>query len=191
MERVEILVEEKSMQAVLEIILPKILANKWILDENYFIRSHEGKTDLKKSIPSKVKVFSNYHTPAGVIVIQDQDSNDCKLLKTELFNLCRQHGQCPILIRIVCKELESWYLGDMNAIKQAYPKFKAEQHSLKSKFKNPDSIVNASKELEKILPEFQKVTSARNIAPYLDINGNNKSISFAQFISGVKLFFGN
>ena len=81
MPRIEILTEEPSMQAVLENLLPQILPNQWILGENYFIRAHEGKNDLQKSIPKKIKVFSHYHEPAGVVIIHDQDANDCKELK--------------------------------------------------------------------------------------------------------------
>ena len=51
MARIEILVEEPSMKEFLNILLPKILDNDWILNENYFIRSFEGKSDLQKNIP--------------------------------------------------------------------------------------------------------------------------------------------
>ena len=61
MARIEILVEEKSMKELLSVLLPTILPNNWILDENYFIRSFEGKSDLQKNIPSKVKVLSNWN----------------------------------------------------------------------------------------------------------------------------------
>jgi hypothetical protein len=189
MARVEILVEEKSMKELLSILLPKILPEKWILDENYFIRSFEGKSDLQKNIPAKVKVLSNWHQQLnGVIILQDQDNEDCIILKRHLMSLCNT-GNCLKLIRIVCKELESWYLGDFNSIQLAYPSFNANRYRNKSKFRNPD-ICNASNEIKKILPGFQKVSSAKKIAPFLDIS-NNKSESFNQFISGILLFFQN
>lgn len=82
MARIEILVEEPSMKEFLNILLPKILDNDWILNENYFIRSFEGKSDLQKNIPSKVKLLSNWnHEASGIIIMQDQDSSDCKILK--------------------------------------------------------------------------------------------------------------
>lgn len=194
MARIEILTEEPSMRDVLEIILPKILSKKWILGENYFIRPHQGKSDLQKSIPRKVKVFSNYYEPAGVIIIHDQDSHDCKELKNKLLMLSKSETSddtlCPLLIRIACRELEAWYLGDMKAIQAAYPRFKAEQYTKKEKFRNPDNLNNTAEELEKILPDFQKGASARTITPYLDTNPeNNKSESYRQFITGVTAFF--
>lgn len=52
MDRLEFLVEERSMAEVLKVLLPRILPASWVLDENYFIRPHEGKSDLKRSIPT-------------------------------------------------------------------------------------------------------------------------------------------
>lgn len=88
MARIEILVEEPSMKEFLNILLPKILDNDWILNENYFIRSFEGKSDLQKNIPSKVKLLSNWnHEASGIIIMQDQDSSDCKILKKAVRHL--------------------------------------------------------------------------------------------------------
>lgn len=187
MARIEILLEERSMKEVLEVLLPKILPTEWVLNGNYFLRPHEGKGDLKKSIPNKVKVFSNWHEPAGIIILQDQDSSDCRSLKNELSELCKSNGSCKHLIRIVCRELEAWYLADMEAIQKAYPKFQKDKYENKSLFRNPE-ICNASNELAKILPEFQKVGSAKAIAPYLMV-GNSKAESFRQFVTGTIKFF--
>ena len=48
MARIEILVEEPSMKEFLGILLPKVIQEPWILNENYFIRAFEGKNDYKK-----------------------------------------------------------------------------------------------------------------------------------------------
>lgn len=189
MARVEILIEEPSMEQVLRVILPKILPDYWVLDKNYFIRPHEGKSDLQKSIPKKVKVFSRYQELTGIVVVQDQDSHDCKILKSQLLELCSSNGDCPVLVRIVCRELETWYLGNMQAIQSAYPQFPIKKYQNKAKFREPDKL-NAADELKKILPEFQKISSARAIAPYLIVNqANNKSLSFHNFIKGITNFF--
>ncbi|TAE49129.1 MAG: DUF4276 family protein [Cytophagales bacterium] len=104
-----------------------------------------------------------------------------------------QNGDCKVLIRIVCRELESWYLGDMQAIQQAYPSFKLDKYTNKKKFREPDIMNNAAEEIEKILPEFKKINSAKLISQYLDVvNGlknKNKSESYKQFIKGVQKFF--
>lgn len=186
MNRIEILVEEKSMEEFLRIFLPKILPPNWQIDTNCFIRSFEGKSDLQKWLPKQIKVFSNWHEPIGVIVLQDQDSADCKKLKQKLCTLISDYGVLPYLVRIVCKELEAWYIGDFEAIQLAYPHFNAANYIRKAKFRNPD-VCNAADELKKILPEIQKVSAAKKISPFLKIE-SNKSESFQQFVSGIRKF---
>ena len=102
-------------------------------------------------------------------------------------DICNLNGFCPKLVRIVCKELESWYIGDFEAVHKAYPKFNPTNFKNKSRFRNPD-ICNASIEMKKIVPEFQKVGGAKKIAPFIDIE-KNRSESFQQTISGLKRFF--
>ncbi|QKJ61971.1 DUF4276 family protein [Flavobacterium sp. M31R6] len=188
MARIEILVEEPSMKEFLTILLPNVLDNQWNLNGNYFIRSFEGKSDLQKNIPSKVKFLSNWnHEAVGVVIMQDQDSSDCKILKQKLLNICNQNGNCPKLVRIICRELESWYIGDFVAVNKAYPSFKHQNYINKSKFRIPDNC-NAFDEIKKIVPDFQKVGGAKKIAPFINVE-TNKSESFQQTISGVIRFF--
>lgn len=174
------------MQRALEILLPKVLPSSYKLGENCFLRPHNGKSDLKHSIPKKVKVFSRYYEPTKLVILHDQDSNDCKTLKRDLMRLCKENGDCPVLIRIPCRELEAWYLGDMEAIEQAYPRFKAKQFRNKEKFRNPD-LCQASSELKKIIPTFQKGIAAKAIPKFMRID-ENTSPSFKQFVNGLKNF---
>ncbi|NJO92961.1 MAG: DUF4276 family protein [Chloroflexia bacterium] len=185
-EIVEILVEEPSMRNFLNELLPKILPEGYILNGNCFIRAHQGKHDLQKSIPRKVIAFQHQSTPYKVIIVQDQDSNDCKVLKSHLQSLIVDNSPVPVLIRIVCRELESWYIGDMKAISMVYSGFKAERYINWAKFRIPDNC-NASDELRKLIPTFQKGYASKEISRYIDID-NNKSESFNQFVSGIKRF---
>ena len=158
------------------------------MDQNYFIRKHQGKSDLKKSIPSKIKAFSHFHEKVGVVIVQDQDSNDCKILKQSLLQLCWVNNpEIDVLVRIVCRELESWYIGDFDAVSAAYPSFKADTYKRKALFRNPD-ICNAKNELQKILSEYHEISSAQSIAQHMDIE-KNSSQSFNQFITGISMFF--
>ena len=184
--QVEILVEEPSMNFFLDGLLPKILPPGIVLYQNCFIRAPEGKQDLQKQLPKKVRALSHLPKEVKVIVIQDQDSWDCVILKKALKNLVETNSKLPNLIRIACKELESWYLGDMEAIEKIYGKFKSERYRAWSKFRNPD-LCNAFDEIRKIVPEFQKGSAAKEITQYLDI-ANNKSNSFQNFVNGVKSF---
>mgnify|MGYP005823249739 CR=1 FL=1 len=175
--RIEFLLEEESMSNFLKIILPKILPSDIILDRNCFLRPHSGKSDLAKSIPIKVRAFSN---KTKFVII---DLSDCKKLKNDLSNLIIKNGGKDFLIRIPCRELESWYLGDMESIEKVYPGFKAKNYKNKAAFRNPDEC-HASKDLSRICPDFQKGYASKNIAKYMDINTNN-SKSFNVFINGI------
>ena len=185
--RIEFLLEEQSMAFFLEELLPRILPPQYQLNVNYFLRPHNGKSDLLKSIPRKVKAFSNvnYET-VKIVVLHDQDSNDCIKLKSKLKTICEESGTCPVLIRIVCRELEAWHLGCFDGLEKVYPRLKGSIHRNKAKFRNPDSC-HASDELRRIVPEFKKSDTARQMGKIIDIN-SNKSDSFQQFISGLSKF---
>lgn len=182
-ERVEILVEELSMSEFLKGFLPRILSEKYILEQNYFIRPHNGKNDLQKSIPKKIRGFRNFHQPTKFVIVHDQDSNDCRTLKKELQGLC---GAASVLIRIPCRELESWYLGDMDSLEALYPRFKSAQYRHRKAFRNPDEC-SAAAELERLIPEFQKVAAARSMASRIAIT-TNTSPSFQAFVRGLEQF---
>ncbi len=186
MMRLEFLLEEPSMENVLKNILPLILPPEYQYNINYFLRPHQGKAELQKSIPHKMKYFSHYYEPVMVIILHDQDSNDCFQLKKELTELCENRGKCKVLIRIVCRELESWYFGDMDAIEAAYPdKFNANKYKNKAKYRNPDLLNNAAEEMSKILPTFQKLNASKNISKHLKLE-QNTSPSLRNFVSGLK-----
>jgi len=184
MVRLEFLLEELSMESFLKGFLPKILPDDYVHNQNYFLHPHQGKSDLLKSIPNKLKI--DYGEKTAFIILHDQDSNNCIDLKNKIKNICQTNNRNDnhYLIRIVCKELESWYLGDLDAIEQAFPKFKAVKYKNKTKFRNPDAI-NASDEIVKLLPDFQKNKGAKLISQHIDI-ANNKSNSFKQFVSGLQ-----
>lgn len=183
MDRLEFLVEERSMAEVLKVLLPRILPASWVLDENYFIRPHEGKSDLKRSIPKKLKGFAQHkEQTTGFIIIQDQDSNDCRQLKQELVALCKanQAPNIKFLVRIVCHELEAWYLGDMKAIQAVFPRFNPARHLKKSLFRLPDTCQNPKTRLKDIVGDYQQIATAQMIAPYIDIE-HNRSESFREY----------
>lgn len=188
MDRLEIMVEERSIAEVLQVILPKVLPSGWALGENCFVRPHEGKQDLQQSIPRKIRVASKKDITTGFIILQDQDNNDCRELKAQLINLCQdaQKGNTyvPYKVRIVCHELESWYLGDMDAIEKVFPRFHAVNYKNKKKFRQPDDCQNPKQELKKIVGDYSQIATAREIAKYMNID-DNSSKSFHCFISCV------
>ena len=184
--QVEILVEEPSMKHFLEGILPTILPDDVILHSNCFIRVHEGKQHLQKEIPKKIKAYGHIRIPTKVIIIQDQDTANCIDLKQKLHRLVEESGSLPHLIRIACRELEAWYLGDMDAIEQVYPRFKADHFRKWAKFQDPDRLM-ASEELKKLIPDFRKGFASREIPKHMNLIGNS-SRSFNHLIGGITAF---
>jgi hypothetical protein len=180
---IEILTEEPSMEYFLKVILPKILPDDYQLGVNCFIRPHEGKSDLKKSIPRKIKAFPRLGYPVKVLILHDQDSNDCRKLKNDLQNLCSP-SNIPILIRIACRELENWYLGDFKAIEAVYPKVKADKFKNKAKYRDPDDL-HGSDEMERLTEEFSKSYASREIPKHMNLSSNN-SPSFNQLLIGIQ-----
>ena len=171
------LLEERSMKEVLDIILPQILPE----NVNFKTIPHNGKSDLEQSIPRKLKVWRQPDTK--FVIIRDQDSADCVEVKKHLQNLVNTTGQ-KALIRIACKELESWYFGDLKAVSKAYSRDITEL-SRKKKYRIPDKIGNPKEELRKLFPKHQQLDGAKRIALHMDVN-NNTSTSFNYFVSGVK-----
>lgn len=184
--RVEFLLEEASMKYFLQGLLPRILPEHLKLNYNCFLPPHDGKSDLFRSIPNKIRVFSNATEECRVVILHDQDSNDCKILKAKLRQLVYENGNCTTLIRIPCRELENWYLGDLDALEKIYPRFMAAKFEGKAKFRIPD-MVSGTDELKKKIPSFTKSFAAQQISPIIDIE-NNRSESFNQFVNGLRAF---
>lgn len=136
---------------------------------------------MQKSLVAKLRGWND--PDVKFVVIQDQDSNDCKELKAKLLDLCK-NSQKEVLIRIACHELEAWYFGDINALSTAYG-VDLSNVKRKSKYRIPDAIVNPKAELRRLLPEHQQMAGARKLAPIIKIE-NNSSVSFQMFIKGVK-----
>jgi Domain of unknown function (DUF4276) len=175
------LLEESSLENVLKEILPKIIP-----DEISFICiPHQGKQDLAKSIPKKIRAFQ-FNPATKFVIVHDQDSHDCKKLKSELLEICQNAGNKNILIRIICHELESWFLGDLVAVETAYglkPQSLSKRQN-QIKFRNPDQLNSAKEELRKLVSEYYPGTHSRMIAPYLSLT-KNKSRSFQVFLDGI------
>lgn len=183
--RLEILTEEPSMRYFLEGLLPRILPDDFVLNVNCFVYHHQGKSDLQKRLPNRIRAYQNYPQEVLVLVVHDQDSNDCILLKTKLLEMIDAVGlDIRHLVRIACRELENWYLGDLNSVEQIYPESKATKFAAKAKFRNPDKL-QGSDEMKRFSEAFTKINCARTIAPLLSIE-KNKSVSFNHFVSGLQ-----
>ena len=70
--------EELSARAMLEGLLPRI-APQWA-DIRYIV--FEGKQDMEKQLVRRMRSYRN--TDAHFIVIRDQDSGNCQVIKARL-----------------------------------------------------------------------------------------------------------
>jgi hypothetical protein len=180
--RVIFLLEEPSMKALLDPLLPRLVPG-WREGEHFQCVPHEGKSDLDRSIPRKLAAWRE----PGVrfIVVRDNDGGDCLALKARLIELCRSAGRPDSLVRLVCQELESWYLGDLQALSAAFGDPRLATPVLRKRHVDPDSSRKPSVELRRLAPTFQKIGTARVMAAQLD-EARNTSRSFRVFVSGVR-----
>ena len=144
----------------------------------------EGKQDLEKQLERKLR---GYLTPqAKFMILRDQDSGDCKIIKERLLKICQTAGKPEALVRIVCRELESWYLGDLAAVERGLGFMGLASQQNKAKFKNPDKHNSAKQILQELTKNsYREISGSRAIGSYLDFE-NNKSTSFKAFLSGLE-----
>jgi hypothetical protein len=172
------LLEERSMQVLLDGLLPRLFPGLI-----FQCVPHEGKQDLEKSIPRKLRAW---RTP-GVrfVLLQDNDRGDCIALKKKLAGLCRNAGRKDVLVRIACQELEAWYLGEPQAMAEAFDKPRLNDIGNKARFRDPDAVRNPSAEVLRLAPEFQKISGARRMASQLS-RERNRSASFRALMDGIE-----
>ncbi|HCF05839.1 MAG: Uncharacterized protein JG774_1017 [Desulfomicrobiaceae bacterium] len=180
--RVVFLLEEPSMKAFLSAFLPRLIPG-WREGEHFLLVPHEGKSDLEKSIPRKLKAWREPGT--RFVIVRDNDRADCAALKARLLGLC-QNTPRRVLVRLVCQELEAWYLAQPNALADAYPaRAKAITNLANRHRDDPDGCPKPSRELTRVIPEFQKHSAARQLGQRLDPN-DTRSASFRVFVTGVQ-----
>ncbi len=178
MTKLVVMLEEKSAKMFLEAVLPKIAPGL-----NYVLITHEGKKDLENSLPLKLRAWRE--PDVRFLVLRDKDSEDCIRLKQRLREICEVAGRSDTKVRIAVHCLESWLLGDLNAVSTAYNNPSISALSSKAKFRNPDKLANAEEEMLKIVPEYQKVSGARVIAPFINLSAN-RSHSFKVFVEAIR-----
>ena len=183
MKRLVIFTEEESAKALLNQLLPRLLPR----GVTYHCIAFEGKQDLEKQLPIKLRGWR--HPNTQFLIMRDQDLGDCKSIKKDLQCICRKAGKPNILIRIVCRELESWFLADLAAVEAALDLPGLAKQQDKAQYRKPDRLPVPSKELRKITRErYQKVSGSRAIGNYLDLE-NTRSTSFRHFVLGVRRMY--
>jgi len=176
-------VEERSSEEMLRGFVPRIIPEDW---STHFI-SFEGKQDLLKRLERKI---GGWQAPqSSFVILIDKDQRDCHTLKDELIKICSRAARGRrFLIRIACHELENWYLGDLLAVERGFTINGLSKKQDQRKFRNPDALSNAPKELREITRlKYQKVSGSRILGPLLSMN-HNRSKSFQVFLTGLREF---
>lgn len=176
MNRIVFLLEEYSMKVLLDGLLPRLFP-----DLPFLCVPHEGKQDLEKSVPRKLRGWKE----PGVrfCVILDNDGADCRELKRRLVELCQKGGREDTLVRIACQELEAWYFGAPDELAAAFGRDELRRIAARARFRDPDAVVQPAATLAELVPEFQKVSGARNLARRLP--RENSSRSFQVLMAGI------
>ena len=191
---IEILVEEPSMDALLQILLPKILRAI-----TFRVRAFQCKAKLLKHLPDRLRGYRRWLPDNWrLLVIVDRDNDDCKVLKETLEKAAARAGfrtrssstgtTYSVVNRLAIEELEAWYFGDWDAVRAAYkrvPKTIPE----KKAYRDPDAIAGGTWEaFERILKQagyfttgLRKVEAARSIAPHMNILQNTSGSFRALF----------
>jgi hypothetical protein len=191
----EFLVGEDSLEAALTQLLPKILPSN--VTSN--IHAYRGKPDFLKKVPNRLKGYQASLPPDWkIVVLIDEDREDCLKIKKQLEDIaisaglitkssCQKDKSFQVLNRIVIEELEAWFFGDVQAIRQAYPK--VSPHLAKQKgYRDPDAIKGGTWEaLERVLKKagyhaggLEKYKASRDISQYMNPE-LNRSRSFQVF----------
>jgi Domain of unknown function (DUF4276) len=169
-----ILTEERSMEETIRSLVNRHRPN-FAEGLDWFVFSYNGKSDLERNIVTRMRHW-NYGEPQ-FLILRDADGGDCQRIKQDLSALADPCGK-PYKIRIVCQELESWFLGDSVAVRSAYPRSRFSNEA--AAYRNPDQLGNAAEELARLTGDRTKVGRARLIAPHLSPD-RNCSRSFQVF----------
>jgi len=196
---IEFLVEEPSAEAALQNLVPKILGDQG----DFTIHVHEGKPDLLKKLPGRLAGYARWlPNDYRIVVLIDEDRQDCKKLKKNLEHVARNAGlltksraktgsKFQVLNRIAVEELEAWFFGDIQALVKSYPRVSPTLHQ-KRGYRNSDAIAGGTWEaLERVLQRagyfkggLAKIEAARQISANMK-PASNRSRSFQVFREGL------
>ena len=176
------LLEERSAREMLLELLPRLLPD----NVHFHCFAFEGKRDLERNIVPKLHGWQESNT--AFVILRDQDAADCKTVKHTLLTKCKEAGKEDAVVRIVCRELESWYFGDLAAVEKGLGLRNLTRFARKRKYRVPDDIKAPARELASITRNaYQKIAGSRAIGPNLSLT-SNKSQSFQVFLRTMERF---
>lgn len=206
----EILVEDQSGKVALDILVPRIIGDKHTFD----VKSYKGVGRIPSKMSTGVdaskrillanlpRLLAGYgkswqEYPAVVFVVCDLDNKCLKNFRNELIellNTCNPRPETRFCIAV--EEGEAWFLGDISAIKKAYPKAKdvvlngyAGDSICGTWERLADAVYKGgSQQLSSLgwqMIGAEKSVWAENITPHMDPD-NNTSPSFNYFLGKLR-----
>jgi hypothetical protein len=173
--------EEESAKALLEKLVPRLVPDGAVVAARFVV--FDGKQDLHRNLERKLRGY--LRQGAHFIVLRDQDRDDCSILKKKLLSICTRAGRRNTVIRIACRELESFYLGDLNAVELALGVVGLSRKQRSAKFRDPDRLQNPAAELEKLTGfYYQKVAGSRAIGEHLSLD-DSRSKSYLHLVRSI------
>jgi Domain of unknown function (DUF4276) len=200
----EVLVEEPSAEAMLRTVIPRIVGDR----AEFEIRVFQGKPDLVGKLPQRLAGYGRWIQDSNtkVVILLDRDDDDCIALKRKIEGMASAAGlstradagslqSALVLTRIAVEELEAWFLGDVPALREVYPRVSGSLGQ-QARFRDPDAVVDTWRALERLLNShgyhkggLRKVQNARDVAAHMNVEGN-QSHSFVAFRDGLRSFVG-
>lgn len=178
------LVEGKAEKELLEGILPSLISD----EDKRRIIPFEGKQDLVKQLVRKIRGYQNRDAIFFVLIDQDIEP-DCKKIKNHLIALCNEAEARRYMVRISCREMESFFLADLRAVEEGLKEQGVRgiaKHQRSKRLREPDRLHSPAYELNALTKGiYQKVSGARAISPLLDLD-NQRSTSFHHLVSGIR-----
>jgi len=180
------------MEEALQILLPRMLRPG--IEVKYIQFGDKG--NLLSELPKRLRGYREWlPDTAMILVVVDRDDDDCHALKRQLEGFATQagfatrsaphrNGNFQVIHRIAIEELEAWYFGDWQAVRQAYPRMP--DLSAKAAYRQVDEIAGGTWEaLERELQKrgyfasgLRKREFAREVALHMEPR-RNSSPSFA------------
>lgn len=141
----EVLVEEPSMEAFLRLVLPKVVRDS----ATFEVYTHQGKSDLLAKLPARLRGYAAWLPDNWrIVVVVDRDDDNCLDLKgalervagaAQLKSRTAAGAEWQVLNRIAIEELEAWYFGEWEAVRDVYPRV-SERLPQKAAYRDPDDI---------------------------------------------------
>jgi len=202
MRMIEFLVEEPSAEAALHVLARKIVNGRARIK----IINFGSKYALLQKLEDRLRGYAR-RLAAGddlrIVVLVDRDADDCTKLKQTLEEAAKRAGlitksaaaagsSFTVVTRIAVEELESWFLGDPEALRATFSRL-PQINNKAAPFRNPENG-GSWEALHRFLKRYgyyqgsyPKIEAARRIAENMTPSAN-RAPSFSVFWQGIETF---